>query len=722
MKTATKKITLGALGLVMLYGTGVAQNEKKRPVRDCGTEQHEAYLNSLDPKREQKIKDYRLKVEYFKDHPELRVNQSTQAVITIPVVVHVVYQTAAQNISTAQVTSQITVLNEDFGRTNADTVNTPTAFKSVAANTNIQFCLAQRDPSGNPTNGIDRVSTTTASWTTDDKVKSASTGGADAWDPTRYLNIWVCNLGSGLLGYGEFPTGTVSQTFGVVILSSAFGNTGSVTTPYDLGRTTTHEFSHCFNLFHIWGDDGTACTGSDNCADTPNQAGATTTCPAFPLTDACSPSSPGVQFMNYMDYSYDNCMNMFTLCQSTTMNAVLNVVPYNALKTSMGCMAVTLPPLDAGITTINNPSGLSCVTTVTPNVTIKNWGTNTLTSADIKYKIDGGALQTFAWSGSLASLATATVALPSMTTTVASHTFTANSANPNGGVDGNATNDASTGTFTVTGGTGAALPYIESFESAFPPAGITINNPDAATTWAQATWAAKTGTKSAYMDYFNYTATKQKDEIVLPALNLTGGTNQQLTFQVAYQLYTSPTASVTYSDTLEVFISTNCGTTWTQLYKKFSTPLTTTTPAFSTTSFTPTASQWRQETISLVPYASSTNAMIKFVAINGYENQLYVDDINISSTTGIQQANENNGINIYPNPTNGTFSIDIQHNASEVNSISVVNSLGQMVYQTNKPNTSGNYSVDLSGYSNGIYFVQVIKSGIVYQKKIVVNK
>ncbi|HEU4719057.1 MAG TPA: M43 family zinc metalloprotease, partial [Bacteroidia bacterium] len=268
---------------------------------------------------------------------------TSQSVYTIPVVVHVVYNTTTQNISDNQVFSQIQVLNEDFGRTNAD-ANT---HWSQAANTTIQFCLAQQDPNGNATNGIERRHiTTNVSFGTNDNVKHFSSNGLDAWDPTRYLNIWVCNLGSSLLGYGEFPTTSVSQTFGVVILYSAFGSNftsygtfADIQSPYDRGRTTTHEFSHCFNLYHIWGDDNGACTGTDYCADTPNQANATTTCYTFPHTDACTGSSPGIMFENYMDYSYDNCLNLFTNNQKSRMLAVLSTAPYNALTTSNGCQA-----------------------------------------------------------------------------------------------------------------------------------------------------------------------------------------------------------------------------------------------------------------------------------------------------------------------------------------------------------------------------------------------
>ncbi|MFN4882557.1 MAG: M43 family zinc metalloprotease, partial [Bacteroidota bacterium] len=195
---------------------------------------------------------------------------SGRAVITIPVVFHVIYNTTSQNISDARINAQIDQLNKDFARQNADAVNTPSVFQSLGANTEIQFCLAKRDPSGNATTGIIRKTTTVSSFSTNDNVKRSANGGNDPWNVNAYLNIWSCNLSNGVLGYAQFP-GYPPATDGVVLL---FSTIGSTTTPgtianYNLGRTATHEVGHWLNLFHIWGDDGTACTGSDQNADTP---------------------------------------------------------------------------------------------------------------------------------------------------------------------------------------------------------------------------------------------------------------------------------------------------------------------------------------------------------------------------------------------------------------------------------------------------------------------
>lgn len=711
-----KKYLFSALALTLATGI-FAQTQ-----RTCGTPQHEAYLEQKNPKRAQQRAMYDQAIEkYLQNNPQAK---SSQTVVQIPLVVHLVYANATQNISDAQIYSQIAVLNADYTRTNADAANTPAPFAAVASAPMINFCWAQRDPNGNPTNGIERRQTTVSSWTTDDKVKAYSTGGLDAWDPSRYFNIWVCNLGSGLLGYGEFPTGSLSQTYGFVAGYFCFGDTLQVNAPYDKGRTATHEIGHCFNLFHIWGDDGGACTGDDQCADTPNQASENYGCPTYPHTDACATTAPGVMFMNYMDYVDDACMNTFTADQAARMVAVVNSAPYNSLLTSNACTPVSLPPNDAGITSILQPSGSVCSASVIPQVIIKNWGTNTLTSATINYKLDGGTVQTQAYSGSLASLATATVTLPSIAVTAGSHTLSVYTTLPNGTTDGDPSNDAATPDVFSAVATGATLPLVEGFESAtFPPTGWTRNNPDNATTWARTTAAHKTGVASAFMDNFNYNASGQVDELVAPALNLTQGNQPVMTFQVAYELYTDPSSSPNYSDTLSVMISTNCGASYTSIYKKFGTTLTTTNPTFATTSFVPTTSQWRMETISLSTYTTSAAAFIKFKHTTDYENQMYIDDINIDYSNGIATNAALAGVSIYPNPSaTGKFFVDIKQNENKVQRLTVFDVLGNKVYEISQNIPVGFYEMNLDNLNNGTYLVEVVKDNKPVYTKIIINK
>jgi len=258
----------------------------------------------------------------------------------IPVVVHVVYKTAEQNISDAQIKSQIDILTADYRKKNADIGAVPTAFASLATDVRVEFELAKVDPSGNPTSGITRTATTATSFSDDDAVKSAATGGADPWPSDKYLNIWVCQLGGGLLGYAQFPGGPAA-TDGVVILQSAFGNTGTAAAPFNLGRSATHEVGHWLNLRHIWGDDGTGCSGSDFVADTPNQGGPNFGTPAFPHV-TCGNGPNGDMFMNYMDYVDDAAMMMFSAGQVTRMQATLDGLR-SAIGSAIPCGAKPIP-------------------------------------------------------------------------------------------------------------------------------------------------------------------------------------------------------------------------------------------------------------------------------------------------------------------------------------------------------------------------------------------
>lgn len=429
---------------MILTSTGYGQER-------CGTMQHLEMQKAMNPQVEIQMENLDLEVQqWIKLH---KGQNKFGAIITIPTVVHVVYNSASENISDAQVISQIEVLNEDFRKMNADTSNTPDAFKSVAADTEIEFCLALRDPNGNPTNGITRTSTTETSFSTNDDVKFNATGGKDAWPTLEYLNIWVCDLSGGILGYGEFPFG-IGNTWGLVVDNTAFGRVGNVSPPYHLGRTTVHEICHCFNLYHIWGDDGGTCNGSDGISDTPDQAGSTFGCPSYPELDACSPDTPGVMFMNYMDYSYDACTNMFTYGQKDMMLAVLNSVA-SGLKTSLGC----IPPnaLDASMA-IAAPNDTACGTNAFyPEVTLTNVGSDTLTSVSINYQLDAELPKIYAWSGSLATLASEQIILSPLVASVGSHTLTVYSENPNGGTDGYLLNDSSQSSFAFVIGNSTTL-------------------------------------------------------------------------------------------------------------------------------------------------------------------------------------------------------------------------------------------------------------------------
>ena len=242
-------------------------------------------------------------------------NKTAETVIRIPVVVHVLYNNAAQNISDEQVKSQIDALNRDFRRRNSDSSNTPERFKAFAADVAIEFVLANTDPAGKATNGIVRKPTNASYFTMDDKMKSSKTGGSDAWDSKSYLNIWVGNLRQ-VLGYASLPGGDAALD-GVVINLTAFGTIGT-TAPYHLGRTAVHEVGHWLGLKHIWGD---AACGDDSVSDTPKQGSYTTGNPTG-FRSSCSNAPQGDMYMNYMDFTNDAVMNLFTHGQKERMRAL----------------------------------------------------------------------------------------------------------------------------------------------------------------------------------------------------------------------------------------------------------------------------------------------------------------------------------------------------------------------------------------------------------------
>lgn len=330
-----KLVLLAAIALSFTAISKAQSNSATRPEK-CGFVSHLEWMKALNPDLEKQMREQEAALQQAISSQAQNRTNSPSTIYTIPCVVHVVYKTTGQNISDAQIQSQIDVLNEDFARLNADTVNTPAPFAAIAGHSQFQFCLAKTDPNGNLTNGIERRQTTTTSFSTNDNMKHYSSGGMDAWNTDLYFNIWVCNMSGGILGYAEFPSATHTNTYGVSIQYNSFGRTGNVASPYNLGRTATHEIGHCFNLYHIWGDDGGACTGSDNVTDTPNQSDMTYGCLNFPATDACNTTANGIMFMNYMDYSDDNCLNLFTQNQVTRMNSAASLM-YNSLLHSTMC-------------------------------------------------------------------------------------------------------------------------------------------------------------------------------------------------------------------------------------------------------------------------------------------------------------------------------------------------------------------------------------------------
>ena len=439
-------------------------SERHNGIIRCASMENDSLLRAKHPELgtwqmneafiQQKIKEH--KEQYPNGNPK-------SAVITIPVVVHVIHNGDAigtgENITDAQVLSQIDVLNQDFRRLSG----TP-GFNSDpnGADTEIEFCMAVVDPSGNPTNGINRVNLGTASYTmngVETNVKPAT-----QWDPTQYCNMWSVRFGgadAGTLGYAQFPSnsglpglntnGGAANTDGVVAAYSSFGSSdiypaGIYNAPYDKGRTMTHEVGHWLGLRHIWGDGG--CTVDDFCADTPTSDQANYGCPAGHTS--CGSTD---MIENYMDYTDDDCMNIFTNDQKTRIQTVMSVCP-RRVELASSTVCTPLATNDAGITAIFNPNGDYCnLTSFAPLVTLENFGSSTLTSVTISYYIDANTPSTYTWTGSLTTGSTIDVTLPALSTSSGTHTFTASASLPNGNTDENPSNDFTQTSYTATAGT-----------------------------------------------------------------------------------------------------------------------------------------------------------------------------------------------------------------------------------------------------------------------------
>jgi PKD repeat protein len=586
-------------------------------------------------------------------------------VYQIPVVFHVVHNGEAvgtgTNISFAAMQSQLDVLNEDFRKIlGSNGYNTHPS----GADTEIEFCMAQRRPNGSAfpggENGVNRINRNTAGFTappfstayinTTIKTYTYNGGVATAtlgWSPDRYLNIWVCNISGGTLGYAQFPEsplggmgcGTQSAaTDGVVFLYSSVGKS-SVTGfpgPYNEGRTATHEIGHWLGLRHIWGDGG--CTFDDFCNDTPLAGAANYGCPVGTNSCTGAPDAGVDMIENYMDYTDDVCMNIFTNDQKMRMRIVLEASPRRALLiTSDACVPPN--PSDAAVVNVLNPVGDNCVGSITPSVVLRNRGSNNLTSATVNYKIDNGTTTTFAWTGSITPGNSATVTLPVFTTVLGAHTFKTWSTLPNGIVDPSPSLDTSSIQFMVSNGLEA--PYSENFDGGVFPPDIRwiVNNANSdCYEWIGGAATSITGVLdnvAAQMPAYGNN-TGGTENLITPIFVLPcNATAASIQFDVAYRRRNTTPANY---ERLYIEISENCGATWntTPIYDKTGTVLQVLTATTGNNYYTPVGTtDWRTETVNLLPFVTGTSKNVKFriraVAANG--NNIYLDNFRFNATT-----------------------------------------------------------------------------------------
>ena len=560
-----------------------------------------------------------------------------QAIFEIPIVVHVIHKGEAvgsgTNIPDEQILSQISVLNEDYRRLNNDASNTPPEFQTVAGSLDVEFVLARQDPEGLATTGIVRVQGTQTSWSINDNYELKS---LSYWPAEDYLNIWVCDL-TGVLGYSQFPVSGLPGlenssdnrlTDGVVIAHDAFGSKDdgpfNLLNKYGKGRTTTHEVGHFFGLRHIWGDDDGQCDGTDYVSDTPNQSGESTGCPTMPLA-SCGVTS---MYQNFLDYTDDACMNLFTVEQVGRMITVLENSPRRASLLSSHGLSNPVPLAnDLGIREVISPLDGECTSLVTPIIEVRNYGSNSVSSTRITLNIDGVLIETkdFAFTP-LSALQSTTLSFSPTPFASGTHAAAFEITLTNGVADPGASNNELSQSVIVPETT--SLPIIEPFTSV--PALWEIINPDLKTTWELASVPNADPSNTAMkMDFFDYEDNfGEIDLLVTPVFDLSTAPVASLLFDVAYARFQDD------HDGLKVIVLSDCNADVNQgtvVYDKSGAALQTRSP--TTDEFIPSnESQWRTEFLDLSAFAGQSNLQLAFVGVNDWGNNLYLDNIKVVTT------------------------------------------------------------------------------------------
>lgn len=633
-----------------------------------------------------------------------RQSRGDDILYQIPIVVHIIHKGEAigigSNLSEAQVLSQLRILNEDFRRkegTNGFNID------PRGADINIEFVLALTDPNGNPTNGIVRVKSEEESWSISEEK---SLKNLSYWNAENYLNIWVCDL-TGFLGYATFPESDLlgldeqpqdPTLDGVVIDYQAFGDIGNLHETFNLGRTTTHEIGHFLGLRHIWGDVS-FCNGTDFCDDTPPAFNANRGCMEKGRTH-CNPNLPEM-FQNYMDYTDDACMNIFTQDQKTRMRTVLENSPRR--KSLISSPALD-PPIvaedDAGIESILSPTSSICTNEIFPVVVIRNYGKNNLTNVELTYQVDDKRSQVYNWTGNLATHERDTIYFDKTSIPSGNHTFTIHVNQPNQRIDGFGLNDEKSSDFLIQ--SIQSIPIFSDWTDMrhLEISGWRILNFDNDLTW---TFHESSSSSSPVLQLpsFEYTQRGEEDWLVSPILDLTIRNDVFLSFDISYAPYSSDTTQI--QESLKVLLSTDCGQTFDKvIYEKSGLELATT--SVNRKEWIPSTSNtyWRRESIDLSAFMNESNLQLAFVGTNYFGNHLYLRQIHI------QESTNNEIFTIFPNPNQGDFILSFNITPPESFNVELFSFQGQSLFHTDFENIESNQVlVSIPKKLSGFYLLKI---------------
>lgn len=699
MKKSTKFFLVVLCCATWFYALDVSGQD----LTPCGTTEMHLKLMGADPiyKKNYEAEQSRLKMmdkaaslNGYKAVAKSSSSSATPPLYIIPVVFHIIHQYGDENISDAQVRDAIRTLNEDYRKRNADTIHTVAEYKPIAADCEIEFRLAQLDPSGAPTNGIERF-VSPLTYLGNDSAK------LNPWPRSKYLNIWVvAYVMKGFAAYAYYP-GVSAEKDGILCLYTYIGAIGASTLKNS--HTLSHEVGHYLNLQHTWGNTNApeiAC-GDDDVSDTPLTKGHT----SCPLTDQVCKVGVNENTQNFMEYSY--CFTMFTNGQKNRM--------HNAIDSSLSDRNNLWTTNNLIATGVTKVPVLTKADFVSTNVDNRVCEGNALTFMDNSWN---GKPTSWSWVFEGGTPATSNDSMPSVTYSTP------------GTYDVQLTVSNSSGTLSVTKKdyvtvnkkTGYANTYFtESFEGdTVPNADWNVHYRGEGNTWKQTNVAAATGSHSVMIT--NSTSSDAMiDELVSQPIDMTTitGPNLVLAFQVAYAKRISSSA-----DKLDILISTDCGKVWE--FKKRYTAAILSNGTIETGNFVPNPNQWSLQSIPLSQYASAKSllCMFRFTSNNG--NNIYLDDINITGSLGITEESENHlNMMVFPNPMNEHTLVSFELEQKKQITISIQDVVGRTVSTVFKGDAGvghHEYSIpENSKLSAGIYFVNFTDGKHSVSEKLIIN-